>query len=74
MTTPTTNAAGKASLDPLVRRLETVSFRLRQTQRGKKWTRRDHDADILDNEIIPVMRSLANAGNQGLAPQGEHHA
>ena len=41
-----------------IRRLKTVSFRLRQTQMGEAWTRREYDADIIDLEVIPALQRV----------------
>lgn len=45
-------------LSDIIKRLETVSYRLKQCQRGKDWTRRSADADVIDTEILPVLAAL----------------
>jgi hypothetical protein len=44
----------------VLRRLETVSYRLRQTLRGKDWTSRNWDADTIDNEVMPAIEKMIN--------------
>lgn len=46
-----------ASEEEVIKRLETVARRLRHTLKGKEWTRRTLDADIIQNEIIPSLRA-----------------
>lgn len=44
-----------------IRRLTTVAFRITCAQRGEEWTKRQHDADIITKEIIPVLAAIREA-------------
>jgi hypothetical protein len=48
--------AAKNEISNAILRLETVAARCRHTMMGKEWTRRDHDADIIELEVIPALR------------------
>ena len=48
--------AAKNEILNAITRLETVAERCRHTMMGKEWTRRDHDADIIQLEVIPALR------------------
>jgi hypothetical protein len=48
-----------------VKRLETVAYRLRQTLRGEEWTRREHDAAIIEDEVISVLKDLSGTHPEG---------
>ena len=48
--------ASKNEILNAITRLETVADRCRHTMMGKEWTRRDHDADIIQLEVIPALR------------------
>lgn len=58
-----TSRAGHASED-VIKRLQTVAYRLRQTQMGKGWTRREADADIIEHEIIPALSRATWSGGK----------
>ena len=66
-------AAGSAishEIRHAIERIETVGFRLRQTQRGKEWTRREYDSDILNLEVIPMLRrALLHLPNPASEPR-----
>ena len=44
-----------------IKRLATVSRRIRAPLRGRDWTAREHDAQIIETEILPVLERMANA-------------
>jgi hypothetical protein len=48
--------AAKNEIENAINRLETVAARCRATMRGKEWTRREHDADIISLEVVPALR------------------
>jgi hypothetical protein len=48
--------AAKNEIENAINRLKTVAARCRATMRGKEWTRREHDADIISLEVVPALR------------------
>lgn len=51
-----------------IKRLETVAFRIRQTLMGKDWTRREADAAIIEEEVIPILTKHVRLPSVGRGP------
>ena len=70
----TVPSGSSGSLSQAVKRLETVEARLRTgSHLGWKWkfARREHDADIIANEVLPVLHQMEENDKVNLNERSE---